>query len=114
VKAQAFRLCGVEVFDLIRDGFAYRGLSLVRGTAEIREGRFDNVGWSLSGQVEAAPEDVPVSTSVNLSDHAIVAAVDSVRGISDDFMTSDEHHPGFVLIPTARFEQLCAAEKALS
>jgi hypothetical protein len=38
----------------------------------------------------------------------------ALSGVSDDFMTSEVHHPGYVLIPTAKFEQLCRAEAALS
>lgn len=39
-------------------------------------------------------------------DAEIVAALE---GIDDDYMTSGKHHPGYVLIPTAKFEALCAA-----
>lgn len=38
---------------------------------------------------------------------------DVIRGISDDYMTSEAHHPGYVLIPTAKFEKLRLAEEAL-
>lgn len=31
----------------------------------------------------------------------------ALAGIADDFMTSEKHHPGYVLIPKAKFEQLC-------
>ncbi|WP_230770567.1 hypothetical protein [Sphingomonas sp. Leaf4] len=34
----------------------------------------------------------------------------AVRGITDDYMTSEVHHPGYVLIPTARFDMLRQAE----
>lgn len=37
---------------------------------------------------------------------------DAIVGISDDYMTSEAHHPGHVLIPVARFEKLVAAERA--
>jgi hypothetical protein len=30
----------------------------------------------------------------------------AIAGISDDYMTSEHHHPGYVLIPTAKFEQI--------
>ena len=39
-------------------------------------------------------------------------AVDVARaaaGIDDDYMTSEAHHPGYVLIPTAKFEAIRAA-----
>jgi hypothetical protein len=29
-------------------------------------------------------------------------------GIADDYMTSEKHHPGYVLIPAARFEAITA------
>jgi len=31
---------------------------------------------------------------------------EAVRGIDDDYMTSEAHHPGYVLIPVAKFEAL--------
>lgn len=31
------------------------------------------------------------------------------EGIADDYMTSEHHHPGYVLIPTAKFEEIRAA-----
>lgn len=38
---------------------------------------------------------------------------EAVEGIDDDYMTSEKHHPGYVLIPTAKFEQIVsAAERA--
>lgn len=33
----------------------------------------------------------------------------ALSGIADDYMTSEQHHPGYVLIPTAKFEQLRSA-----
>lgn len=40
------------------------------------------------------------------------AALAAIAGVSSDFMTSENHHPGYVLIPTAKFEQLRAADPA--
>lgn len=34
---------------------------------------------------------------------------EACEGIADDYMTSETHHPGYVLIPTAKFEQIVAA-----
>ncbi|HJO65266.1 MAG TPA: hypothetical protein QF469_07990 [Sphingomonas sanguinis] len=42
------------------------------------------------------------------------AVESAVQGISDDFMTSETHHPGYVLIPLAKFEQLQGAEQSLA
>jgi len=36
----------------------------------------------------------------------------AVAGIADDYMTSEAHHPGYVLIPTAKFEELSALARA--
>lgn len=51
-----------------------------------------------TGKVEAHP---PAAEPVGLRD--------AVEGIDDDYMTSEKHHPGYVLIPTAKFEQIIAA-----
>jgi hypothetical protein len=37
---------------------------------------------------------------------------EAVEGIADDYMTSETHHPGYVLIPTAKFETITAALSA--
>lgn len=39
--------------------------------------------------------------------------VEALRGIADDYMTSERHHPGYVLIPAAKFDQLRAVSEAL-
>lgn len=39
---------------------------------------------------------------------------DALTGISDDYMTSDTHHPGHVVIPVGRFDLLLNAEEALA
>jgi len=43
-----------------------------------------------------------------LRDALVSAACD---GIADDYMTSEKHHPGYVLIPSAKFEAILAALK---
>ena len=40
------------------------------------------------------------------------AALQAIIGITDDYMTSESHHPGYVLIPVERFERLRCAEAA--
>jgi len=35
--------------------------------------------------------------------------LEAAGGIADDFMTSEHHHPGYVLIPTAKFEAIRTA-----
>lgn len=37
----------------------------------------------------------------------------ALGGIEDDYMTSEKHHPAYVLIPVKKFEQLCAAAKVI-
>jgi hypothetical protein len=39
---------------------------------------------------------------------------EAIAGIADDYMTSEVHHPGYVLIPTERFERLVALPGAKS
>ena len=50
--------------------------------------------------------------AVNSHD-ALKACAEALRGIGDDYMTSAQHHPGYVLIPAAKFEQLREALAAL-
>lgn len=45
---------------------------------------------------------------------SVRACAEAVRGISDDYQTSKQHHPCHVLIPLAKFEQLQAAEDSLT
>lgn len=33
----------------------------------------------------------------------------ALTGFGDDYMTSEQHHPGYVLIPVEQFERICAA-----
>lgn len=37
------------------------------------------------------------------------ALVEALKGFDDDFLTSDTHHPGYVLIPTEVFERVRTA-----
>ena len=46
------------------------------------------------------------SASTGLSQAAVAAAL---QGFADDYMTSENHHPGYVLIPTAKFDAIRAA-----
>lgn len=39
---------------------------------------------------------------------------DACDGIDADYMTSEKHHPGYVLIPTVKFQAIIAARQALS
>ncbi len=50
----------------------------------------------------------PVAGWEALRDALVSAACD---GIADDYMTSEKHHPGYVLIPSAKFEAILAALK---
>jgi hypothetical protein len=37
------------------------------------------------------------------------ALLQALKGFDDDFLTSDTHHPGYVLIPTEVFERIRTA-----
>jgi hypothetical protein len=56
---------------------------------------------SLIGQAQA-----PAPASSEL--------VEALKGFDDDYMTSEAHHPGYVLIPTAKFEAIRQALSANS
>jgi hypothetical protein len=34
---------------------------------------------------------------------------EACEGIADDYITSDTHHPNYVLIPTVKFKAICTA-----
>lgn len=55
----------------------------------------------------ASAESVAAFNRVYNRLHALESAL---FGIDFDFMTSEAHHPGYVLIPSAKFEALCAAK----
>lgn len=42
------------------------------------------------------------------------AAREALAGIGDDYMTSDKHHPGYVLIPAEKFDHLRVAANDLA
>lgn len=60
-------------------------------------------GDAVVAVIERAQQIIP---EYQVNWHA--AAYQALSGIDDDYMTSEKHHPGYVLIPTAKFEQLCA------
>lgn len=49
-------------------------------------------------------DSAPATPSTGTPDNAEVR--EALAGIADDYMTSETHHPGYVLIPAAKFEQL--------
>lgn len=57
--------------------------------------------------------DEGLTMSVNdKSDAERIAELENaIAGIDDDYMTSEKHHPGYVLIPVAVFDRLCAANR---
>lgn len=57
----------------------------------------------VRADIAASPEPVPATNQAG--EVALRAAVAS---IADDYMTSEVHHPGYVLIPTAKFDELSA------
>lgn len=50
----------------------------------------------------------------SLGEGKAAALIEAVTGIDHDYMTSENHHPGYVLIPTGRFESIRAAIRSLS
>lgn len=44
-----------------------------------------------------------------LADNYEPMLVNAVQGIADDYMTSENHHPGYVLIPTEKFDAIRVA-----
>lgn len=63
---------------------------------------------SCGGAGYAGPDDPTSEPS------PLVMLRAAVEGVADDYMTSEAHHPGYVLIPTAKFEQLRAASEAVT
>lgn len=58
-----------------------------------------------------AASDLLAAIATSSPDAELRAAV---AGIADDYMTSEVHHPGYVLIPTDRFEKLAGLPGARS
>lgn len=71
------------------------------------------VSWEQECREAEAEWEKQVQRAVAAESQAQLAR-EALLGVSSDFMTSENHHPGFVLIPTTRFEQLRAAEAALA
>lgn len=45
----------------------------------------------------------------HIPDPKVQALVDAVDGLDDDYMTSENHHPDYVLIPQAKFSSIVMA-----
>jgi len=94
--------------DAVREYRELIAYNIIQGSAGIRAAEhakdFKTGNWTDA--LHSA--DAVISTLV-----AIGAAQDELRkaveGIDDDYMTSEAHHPGYVLIPTAKFEQIVGA-----
>jgi hypothetical protein len=70
----------------------------------LRAAGHDTVLWDRASATIRA-----MKAEMSAQAEAIRMAREALIGINDDYMTSKTHHPGYVLIPTAKFEQLCAA-----
>lgn len=55
---------------------------------------------------------IPASPSPATSD-GVEGLRKALAGFDDDYMTSEKHHPGYVLIPTEKFERIRAALAAI-
>jgi hypothetical protein len=65
----------------------------------------------LKRQIVTAQKVDEQQTADFIKDRAEIARLRAaIAGIADDYMTSENHHPGYVLIPTAKFEALRAME----
>jgi len=53
-------------------------------------------------------DDAPMATKLD-QDGGSGDLMEALRGFADDYMTSETHHPGYVLIPTSKFERICSA-----
>lgn len=65
--------------------------------------RNNEVGWIIPDDEWQNLRDAILSSPV--TDHLRKVC----EGITDDYMTSEAHHPGYVLIPTAKFDAILAA-----
>ena len=65
----------------------------------------------LDSATDALRMALEMARTEHLRAKPLLAACD---GIADDFMTSEAHHPGHILIPAARFEAIRAALSALN
>jgi len=85
---------------------------LIAAVNDAAENDESGKGWldDVAKQIEAGKGAViPFYIALD----ALVALAASLVGITDDYMTSEQHHPGYVLIPAAKFEQLCAVSKEM-
>lgn len=82
------------------------------GFAAKRKAPAKDRGWenatAFCVEIPLAQSVDPVADEEALRDALVSAACD---GIADDYMTSEKHHPGYVLIPSAKFEAILAALK---
>ena len=66
------------------------------------EGGQDAYDLSLVAMSEAAR----AYAAMRRVDPSIAELTEALAGLTNDYMTSENHHPGYVLIPTAKFELL--------
>jgi hypothetical protein len=75
-------------------------------------------GWNgVGGAVKEAWRDYArglASLANRPADDAVAMAVAAVRGIADDYQTSEKHHPNHVLLHVDKFEPLRLADEALA
>jgi hypothetical protein len=95
----------VSIFDHLRDGGLIEAARI--GDAVL--------SWLVKFDLADAGEEYRAEDVVELLNDLTPASQlnhdlrSAVEGIADDYMTSDNHHPGYVLIPTAKFEAIRSA-----
>lgn len=69
--------------------------------------------WNDLAEVQAALAAIQLVRGLYLSAPRLPDGwATAISGIADDYMTSEHHHPGYVLIPTEKFELLRAMIQA--
>lgn len=68
------------------------------------------LAWLRAGGPEC--DGVGLVGSIYKAMREVDPAFQALSGLADDYMTSETHHPGYVLIPTAKFEKLVGRGEA--
>lgn len=79
----------------------------------VLNGEWDDIRQVQCALLALETQAAEIARLRGLLGEAGVALVEAIIGVGDDYMTSEAHHPDYVLIPVAKFDQLVAAEEAL-
>ena len=103
---QAFRkhrLASTPVAEPVGEGLREALANVDAVSHQSHRFRNNEMGWIIPDDEWQDLRDAILSSPV--TDYLRKAC----EGITDDYMTSDAHHPGYVLIPTAKFDAILAA-----